>query len=193
MRSIIPDYLTEVLGDVESDISGERAGYIPELAAADPERLGAAFAMVDGEVYGAGDIDTEFTIQSISKPFTYALVLSDRGFDAVLGKVGVEPSGEAFNQISLERDTGRPFNPMINVGLHVMEVPAAGRAVVRSNHVVGSGTHAIRVFQLQGGISFAGAERVVRETMETAPAQARVALSPARPVAQRSSRPGREG
>lgn len=116
MRSVIPDYLTEVLGDVQSDTSGEPAGYIPELAAADPERLGAVFATVDGEVYGAGDIDTEFTIQSISKPFTYALALSDRGFDPVLAKVGVEPSGEAFNQISLESDTGRPLNPMINAG-----------------------------------------------------------------------------
>lgn len=363
MRSVIPDYLTEVLGDVQSDTSGEPAGYIPELAAADPERLGAVFATVDGEVYGAGDIDTEFTIQSISKPFTYALALSDRGFDPVLAKVGVEPSGEAFNQISLESDTGRPLNPMINagaitahslagsedlsltqrvervvhglsafagrrlkvdeavcasemehahrnlaiahmlrshniltedpravvdgyirqcsvlvtardlammaatlanrgvnplsgeqvireavvrqvlsvmstcgmydaagdwatqvgipaksgvaggligalpgqigiatfsprldlhgnsvrgvslfgrfssdMGMHVMEVPAAARAVVRSNHVVGSGPNAIRVLQLQGGIRFAGAERIVREAVNTAPPEARVAL-----------------
>lgn len=363
MRSVIPDYLTEVLGDVQSDTSGEPAGYIPELAAADPERLGAVFATVDGEVYGAGDINTEFTIQSISKPFTYALALSDRGFDPVLAKVGVEPSGEAFNQISLESDTGRPLNPMINagaitahslagsedlsptqrvervvhglsafagrrlkvdeavcasemehahrnlaiahmlrshniltedpravvdgyirqcsvlvtardlammaatlanrgvnplsgeqvireavvrqvlsvmstcgmydaagdwatqvgipaksgvaggligalpgqigiatfsprldlhgnsvrgvslfgrfssdMGMHVMEVPAAARAVVRSNHVVGSGPNAIRVLQLQGGIRFAGAERIVREAVNTAPPEARVAL-----------------
>ncbi|WP_063041275.1 glutaminase [Nocardia grenadensis] len=116
MRSIIPDYLAEALGDVAADTSGETAGYIPELAAADPERLGAVFATVDGQVYGVGDIDTEFTIQSISKPFTYALALTDRGFGPVLAKVGVEPSGEAFNQISLEGDTGRPFNPMINAG-----------------------------------------------------------------------------
>lgn len=116
MRPIIPDYLAEALRDVESDTSGERAGYIPELAAANPERLGAAFAMIDGEVYGAGDIDTEFTIQSISKPFVYALALADRGFGPVLARVGVEPSGEAFNEISLESDTGRPLNPMINAG-----------------------------------------------------------------------------
>lgn len=363
MRSPIPDYLTEALEGVASDTSGAPAGYIPELAAADPERLGAVFATVDGEVYGAGDIDVEFTIQSISKPFTYSLALADRGFDAVLAKVGVEPSGEAFNEISLEGDSGRPFNPMINagaitthslaghkglspaervervvgglsafagrrleidesvctselehahrnlaiahmlrshniltedpaaivdgytrqcsllvtardlalmaatlanhgvnpvsgervvpepvvrqvlsvmstcgmydaagdwatqvgipakggvaggligalpgqigiatfsprldphgnsvrgvslferfssdMGLHVMEVPAAARAVVRSNHVVGTGPNAIRVLQLQGGIRFAGAERVVREAVDTAPTEARVAL-----------------
>lgn len=116
MQSMIPDYLTEVLAAVAPDDSGATADYIPELAAADPERLGVAFATVDGEIYGAGDIDVEFTIQSISKPFAYALALSDRGFDPVLAKVGVEPSGEAFNEISLERETGRPRNPMINAG-----------------------------------------------------------------------------
>ncbi|AWB93135.1 glutaminase [Aeromicrobium chenweiae] len=116
MRSVIPDYLTEALDDVRPDTSGERAGYIPELATADPERLGAVFATLEGAVYGAGDIDTEFTIQSISKPFTYALALADRGFAPVLAKVGVEPSGEAFNEISLEPSTGRPLNPMINAG-----------------------------------------------------------------------------
>lgn len=110
MRSIIPDYLTEVLDAVRPDASGEPAGYIPELAAADPERLGAAFAMVDGEVYGAGDVDTEFTIQSISKPFAYALALADRGFAPVLAKVGVEPSGEAFNEISPK---ATPAGPVI--------------------------------------------------------------------------------
>jgi glutaminase len=116
MRSPIPDYLTEVLEDFASDTSGTPAGYIPELATANPDRLGAAFAMVDGAVYGAGDVDVEFTIQSISKPFTYALALADRGFDTVLAKVGVEPSGEAFNELSLEGGSGRPLNPMINAG-----------------------------------------------------------------------------
>ncbi|GGD46408.1 glutaminase [Microbacterium faecale] len=116
MLSVVTDYLTEALGHVEEDRSGSLAGYIPELAAADPHCLGAAFAMVDGTVYGAGDVDTAFTIQSISKPFVYALALADRGFEEVLAKVGVEPSGEAFNQISLEPGSGRPLNPMINAG-----------------------------------------------------------------------------
>ncbi|GGD33532.1 glutaminase [Microbacterium faecale] len=116
MRSIIPDYLADALFRVEPDTSGQPAQYIPELAGADPERLAAVVATIDGEVYGAGDSDAEFTIQSISKPFVYALALADRGFDTVLDKVGVEPSGEAFNEVSLEHDTGRPLNPMINAG-----------------------------------------------------------------------------
>jgi glutaminase len=363
MRSPVPDYLIEALAAVAPDTSGATAGYIPELATADPGLLGAAFATVDGEVYGAGDVDVAFTIQSISKPFTYALALADRGFDDVLATVGVEPSGEAFNEISLEEGTGRPLNPMINagaiathsltgaerldpterlervvaglsafagrrleidesvcasemehahrnlaiahmlrshsilsedpvavvegytrqcsvlvtardlaimaatlanrgvnpisgeqvvpqavvrqvlsvmstcgmydaagdwatqvgipaksgvaggligalpgqigiatfsprldlhgtsvrgvslferfssdMGMHLMEVPPPARSVVRSNHVVGSGRDAIRVLQLQGGIRFAAAERVVREAVDTAPSEVGVAL-----------------
>ena len=66
MRSIVPDYLSQVLGAVETDRSGEPADYIPELADAEPERLAAVFATVDGQVHGAGDLDVPFTIQSIS-------------------------------------------------------------------------------------------------------------------------------
>ncbi|MFD7687512.1 glutaminase [Streptomyces sp. NPDC059781] len=73
MRPIIKDYPAEALADVKSDTSGEPAGHIPGLVAAHPGHLGAAFAMLDGKTYGAGDIDIEFTIQSISKPFVYAL------------------------------------------------------------------------------------------------------------------------
>ena len=116
MHSPIPSYLDEVLQSVAADRTGVLANYIPELAEVDPERLGASIAMVDGELYASGDTDSLFTIQSISKPFVYALALADRGFEKVLDKVGVEPSGEPFNDISLEDSSGRPLNPMINAG-----------------------------------------------------------------------------
>jgi len=109
------DYL-HLLLDSLGDDSGEVAGYIPELAHADPDRLAVAVSTLDGEVYVAGDADVEFTIQSISKPFTYALAIADRGIGAVLEHIDVEPSGDAFNEISLDRETGRPRNPMINAG-----------------------------------------------------------------------------
>lgn len=115
MRSPIPDYLAAVLEACEPD-DGSVADYIPELAAADPDRLGICMATLDGAVYSAGDSNVEFTIQSMSKPFVYALAIADRGLEAVLEKVDVEPSGEAFNVISLEPETGRPENPMINAG-----------------------------------------------------------------------------
>ena len=116
MHSPIPSYLDEVLQSVAADRTGVLANYIPELAEVDPERLGASIAMVDGELYASGDTDSLFTIQSISKPFVYALALADRGFERVLDKVGVEPSGEPLNEISLEDSSGRPLNPMINAG-----------------------------------------------------------------------------
>ena len=116
MLSPIATYLVDSLAAVASDTSGELANYIPELAAVNPDRLAASIVMVDGEQYAAGDSDVEFTIQSISKPFVYALALADRGFDDVLAKVGVEPSGEPFNELSLEDGSGKPLNPMINAG-----------------------------------------------------------------------------
>ncbi|WZH51522.1 MAG: glutaminase [Nocardioides alkalitolerans] len=116
MRTPLPDYLTEVLEVCGTDSSGELAAYIPELAAADPDRLALGLCTVDGTGYAVGDDGVRFSIQSISKPFAYALALADLGLDAVLAKVGVEPSGEAFNELSLEEDSGRPLNPMINAG-----------------------------------------------------------------------------
>jgi len=95
---------------------GVVATYIPELAKADPELFGICIATADGFLYEAGDARHEFTIQSISKPFAYGLALDDHGAAAMLSKVGVEPSGDAFNAISLHKTTGRPLNPMINAG-----------------------------------------------------------------------------
>lgn len=116
MKTPVSEYLAEILDGVRDHDGGDVADYIRELAEADPERLGVCLSTTDGVIYGAGDIDVEFTIQSISKPFAYALALAEHGRDAVLAKVGVEPSGEAFNELSLERGSGRPLNPMINAG-----------------------------------------------------------------------------
>ncbi|MDF9716163.1 glutaminase [Nocardioides sp. ChNu-153] len=117
MRTPLPDYLTEVLDTCGDDTSGELASYIPELAQADPDRLALSLCTVDGTGYAVGDAaEAAFTIQSISKPFAYALALADHGLEEVSTKVGVEPSGEAFNELSLEEESGRPLNPMINAG-----------------------------------------------------------------------------
>lgn len=114
--SPIPDYLDEVLHTCGGNTSGANADYIPELAQADPDRLGVCVATADGVEYTAGDAEVEFTIQSISKPFVYALALVEHGLGFVLDRVGVEPSGEAFDELSLDDNSGRPRNPMINAG-----------------------------------------------------------------------------
>ncbi|MGY0466520.1 glutaminase A [Kitasatospora sp. cg17-2] len=114
------DPVTKALDELHRRISGlkggEVASYIPKLAQADPEDFGIAITSMGGRRYQAGKADTEFTVQSVSKPFVYALALTDLGPDEMLRRVGAEPSGEAFNAISLEPGTGRPANPMVNAG-----------------------------------------------------------------------------
>ncbi len=95
---------------------GKVADYIPELAKADPRWFGICIATRDGHVYEVGDSRQLFTIQSVSKALVYGLALEDQGEAQVLARIGVEPSGDAFNAISLQPGSGMPFNPMINAG-----------------------------------------------------------------------------
>jgi len=95
---------------------GNVATYIPELGKASPEDFGISLVATTGQVFETGDCDRTFTIQSISKPFTYGMALEEFGEAAVSRHVGVEPSGDAFNSIELQNGTNRPHNPMINAG-----------------------------------------------------------------------------
>ena len=114
--SPVIDYLNRLHETCATATGGEVATYIPDLAKANPDWFGICLVTATGSVYAVGDTDVPFTIQSISKPFVYGLALEDRGRSAVLEKVGTEPTGDAFNSISLEPGTGRPRNPMINAG-----------------------------------------------------------------------------
>lgn len=98
------------------NLSGEVASYIPELASADPGLFGICLVTADGKVYEVGDTRERFTIQSISKPLTFALALEAVGEESVRRHVDVEPSGEAFNSITLQPGTNIPLNPMVNAG-----------------------------------------------------------------------------
>ncbi|MRG59986.1 glutaminase A [Agromyces sp. CFH 90414] len=120
VRDPVRSALESVLDEVRPRTGGEVASYIPELARVDPDPLGVALVSVRGVVHEAGDTETHFTIQSVSKPFVFALALDALGLDEVMRHVGIEPSGEPFNAISLELATGRPLNPMINAGAIVM-------------------------------------------------------------------------
>ena len=116
MESPIQAYLNRLHSKLASVEEGELASYIPELAKANPSSFAISLATMDGEIYSTGDFAQQFTIQSISKPFVFATALADRGLEFVTGRVGVEPSGDAFNSISLNPKTGAPLNPMINAG-----------------------------------------------------------------------------
>ena len=115
MLSSVNDHLQAIVDNVRDQDSGELADYIDVLKNADPDKLALAMCTTDGHLYAIGDADYEFSIQSISKPFVYALALDMYGADEVDKHVGVEPSGEAFNALSLD-DDGRPANPLINAG-----------------------------------------------------------------------------
>lgn len=116
MRSPVPEYLASVLEDCRAFDGGTVTEGNPVVASADPDTFAVALATVGGSLHGAGDTDTEFSIQSIAKALAYALAIEDNGIEAVLEAVDVEPSGDSFNEISLEAETGRPRNPLINAG-----------------------------------------------------------------------------
>jgi glutaminase len=108
--SPVQSYLEDLHARLAQDDSGAVADYIPELALADRSSFGIALATVDGTTYEVGDTRLPFTIQSISKPLTFAMALESSG-EMVRERVGVEPTGEPFNAIDLD-----PLNPLVNAG-----------------------------------------------------------------------------
>jgi glutaminase len=90
--------------------------YDPEASQEEKESFGVSLVSKDGMAFETGDHDVPFPLQSISKAFVYGMALEDCGRKAVLKKVGVEPSGEAFNSIEFDERANRPHNPMVNAG-----------------------------------------------------------------------------
>lgn len=96
---------------------GEVADYIPALAGADPAAFGACVAGVDGTTFSIGDAGQEFSIQSVSKPFVFALVCDALGPDEVRRRIGVNSTGQPFDSVmALEMSDDRTTNPMVNAG-----------------------------------------------------------------------------
>ncbi|HEY7846318.1 MAG TPA: glutaminase A [Bradyrhizobium sp.] len=108
-------FLDRCHADFLSETGGDVARYIPELSKADPDRFGISLATLDGHVYEVGDTRVPFTVQSMSKPFVFALALDSLGASRVESVIGVEPSGDPFNSIRLNTEN-HPFNPMVNAG-----------------------------------------------------------------------------
>jgi glutaminase len=96
---------------------GANADYIPALAKVDSNVYGIALVTVDGRVYTAGDLDTQVSIQSISKVFTMAKVVEEQGTDAIRNNMGVDATGQVFNSIvAVEQYKGAEMNAMVNPG-----------------------------------------------------------------------------
>ncbi len=113
--------LEEIAEEVKPFIgTGKKADYIPELKNVDANKFGMCLRMMDGSTYKIGDADEKFSIQSISKVFTLAMILSSWEKD-LSKRVGVEPTGNSFNSlVQLEFEKGIPRNPFINAGALVV-------------------------------------------------------------------------
>lgn len=114
-----------ILEEIEEEVrpllgKGKVADYIPALAKVDPMQFGMAVTLLDGSHYGVGAYEKRFSIQSISKVFTFTLALHAYGPE-LYRRVGREPSGSPFNSlVQLEYEHGIPRNPFINAGAIVV-------------------------------------------------------------------------
>ena len=99
---------------------GRTAKYIPALAAVDPNLFAVCAMTPDGRTAAIGDVEHEFPIESISKVFTLALVIEERGHRAVRAKLGANPTGSAFDSVlALELHHDKPTSPLVNAGAMV--------------------------------------------------------------------------
>ncbi|MDE6226329.1 MAG: glutaminase [Muribaculaceae bacterium] len=113
--------ITEIYDECRAlEPSGSVASYIPALAEVNPDSYGIAVATPHGEIFGVGDFDVKFSIQSISKVFSLSMVYPVIGA-SLWESVGREPSGNPFNSLTqLETEHGKPRNPFINAGALVI-------------------------------------------------------------------------
>uniref|UniRef100_A0A0N5BQA0 glutaminase n=1 Tax=Strongyloides papillosus TaxID=174720 RepID=A0A0N5BQA0_STREA len=122
---IIPEWkaftgqITKIFNELRDVKDGKTASYIPQLARVNPDKFAISICTIDGQRQSWGDFDSKFCLQSVSKAFTYAVVLDELGDEYVHRYVGTESSGRAFNKIILDKDN-KPHNPMINAGAIVV-------------------------------------------------------------------------
>ena len=117
---------------------GKNADYIPILTETPSDLFGVVIVARDGKVYAAGDVDYKFSIQSVSKPFTAALVMKQQGAAVLHDKIGVEPTGLPFNsKMALELHDARSVNPLVNAGaIAAVSLVQAGSEQERWNKVL---------------------------------------------------------
>jgi len=119
---------------------GKNADYIPALAKVNPDLFGIAVVTPDGKVYSAGDMNTEVSIQSISKVFTLARVIQDFGPEIIEKTVGVDATGQPFNSIvAVEQHKGKEMNPFVNAGAITMTSMVRGSTPEEQwNNIIGT-------------------------------------------------------
>lgn len=115
MNTMLKEILTECH---PYTTQGKTADYIPELAKADPKKLGICIITGNEEFHFAGDYHASFTMQSVIKPLILLQALMDSGIDRVRSLVGVEATGKPFDTFNYSDQalTGAHINPMVNTG-----------------------------------------------------------------------------
>ena len=96
---------------------GTVADYIPALGRVSRDLFGVCAVGISGAVHAIGDTEHEFSIQSVSKPFVFALVCQAIGAEEARRKIGVNATGLPFNSVmAVELNADRTMNPMVNAG-----------------------------------------------------------------------------
>lgn len=152
-KNQIESVLSEAYSQFRGVKEGKNADYIPALKEVNSELFGIVIVTPDGKVYSKGDVDHEFSIQSISKVFTLAQVLQESGSDKVLRTVGVDATGDVFNSIvAIEKHEGKQMNPFVNPG-----------AIATTSMVKGANSDAIWKKIIKVHSLFAGRDLAVNE------------------------------
>ncbi len=136
-RRHLPLYGDEVASYYTSGVGYQK----PVVIDPEHERFAICLATMDGQVRCAGDQDLPFALQSISKVFVYGMALETHGRERVLERVGVEPTGDQFNSVSIVFDEryNRPHNPMVNAGaLVTTDLVRTGDTARDLDHILGS-------------------------------------------------------
>lgn len=138
----------EAFARYRSNAEGHVATYIPALATVPPDLFGICIASTTGRLYSVGDTEFEFSLQSVSKPFVFALVCQAVGAEVARRKLGVNSTGLPFNSVmAIELHRERTVNPLVNAG-----------AIATSSLVPGSGSEEKWNFIHDGLSRFAGRE-----------------------------------
>ena len=133
--------VTEAYERYRSDDSGAVADYIPVLAEASPDLFGIAVVGAWGRSFEIGDVEARFSIQSVSKPFVFALLCDTLGYEEARLRLGVNSTGFPFNSLmAVELNDDRTMNPLVNAGAIATTSLAPGARPTRSGSRSGSGS-----------------------------------------------------
>jgi glutaminase len=139
-RDAIRELIEAAYEQFREERGGQVADYIPALAEADPAAFGLCVANTHGDAFALGDAEQPFSIQSVSKPFVFALVCEALGPSEAAVRLGVDATGLPFNSImAVELRADRTTNPLVNSGAIATTSLAPGANAEARWHAVREG------------------------------------------------------